>query len=117
MERDVLKQVIADQEEYKSPATFFDRTLTKTLQRFVDDPSIIILSGVRRSGKSTIQRLLQLELAKSDYYLNFDDERLIRFQVEDFQMLLEVFIELFGEQSIFYFDEIQNIEGWEQHNR
>ena len=114
MERDVLKQVIADQEEYKSPATFFDRTLTKTLQRFVDDPSIIILSGVRRSGKSTIQRLLQLELAKSDYYLNFDDERLIRFQVEDFQMLLEVFIELFGEQSIFYFDEIQNIEGWER---
>lgn len=29
----------------------------------------------RRSGKSTIQRLLQLELAKSDYYLSFDDER------------------------------------------
>jgi predicted AAA+ superfamily ATPase len=114
VERDVLKQVIADQEEYKSPSTFFDRTLTKTLQRFVDDPSIIILSGIRRSGKSTIQRLLQLELAKSDYYLNFDDERLIRFQVEDFQMLLEVFIELFGRQSTFYFDEIQNIEGWER---
>ena len=29
-------------------------------------------------------------------------------------MLLEVFIELFSEQSIFYFDEIQNIEGWER---
>ena len=114
MEREALKQVIADQREYKPPKNFFTRTLTDTIKRFISDPSILIISGMRRSGKSTIQRILQLELAKSDYYLNFDDERLIRFKVEDFQMLLEVFIELFGEQSTFYFDEIQNIDGWER---
>lgn len=114
MEREVLKQVLADQREYKFPKNFFNRALTETLLRFRDDPSILIISGIRRSGKSTIQRLLQLELAKSDYYLNFDDERLIHFQVEDFQILLEVFVELFGEQSLFYFDEIQNIPGWER---
>src|SRR3990167_1685089 len=114
MERELLKQVIADQREYTPPKNFFTRGLTDTLKRFINDPNIMILSGLRRSGKSTIQRILQLELAKSDYYLNFDDERLIRFKVEDFQMLLEVLIELFGEQSTFYFDEIQNIEGWER---
>lgn len=114
MEREVLKQVIADQQEYKSPKNFFSRSITETLLGFVEDPNIIIISGIRRSGKSTIQRLLQLELVKSHYYLNFDDERLIRFQVEDFQMLLEVLIELFGEQHTFYFDEIQNIKGWER---
>lgn len=114
MERDVLKQVIADQRDYRSPKNFFDRTLTNKVQLFVDDPSIIILSGIRRSGKSTIQRILQREFAKSDFYFNFDDERLVQFKVEDFQILLEVFIELFGDQSIFYFDEIQNIEGWER---
>ena len=114
MEREVLKQVIADQQEYRPPKNYYNRSLTKTILRFVDDPNIIIISGIRRSGKSTIQRHFQLDLAQSDYYLNFDDERLIRFQVEDFQMLLEVLIELFGEQSTFYFDEIQNIEGWER---
>jgi len=114
MEREVLKRVIADQREYRPPKIFFTRTLTKTIQRFVADPSIIIISGLRRSGKSTIQRIFQLELVKSDYYFNFDDERLIHFQVEDFQMLLEVLVELFGDQSVFYFDEIQNIEGWER---
>ena len=114
MEREVLKQVIADQQEYRPPKDLFTRTLTNTIKRFINDPSIMIISGIRRSGKSTIQRILQLELAKSDYYLNFDDERLIRFKVEDFQMLMEVLIELFGEQSTFYFDEIQNIDGWER---
>ncbi len=114
MEREVLKQVIRDQQEYRPPKNFYDRDLTNTVQGFIDDPSILIISGIRRSGKSTIQRLLQRELAKSDFYLNFDDERLVRFKVDHFQMLLEVLIETFGEQSTYYFDEIQNIEGWER---
>lgn len=114
MDREVLKQVIADQQEYQPPHTFFDRTLTHDIQGFVDDPNILITSGIRRSGKSTIQRQLQGELLPSDYYLNFDDERLIRFEVQDFQVLLEVFMELFGKQSTFYFDEIQNIDRWER---
>lgn len=114
MERAVLKRVIADQREYRTPKDFFSRTIIDPILHFTNDPNIIILSGIRRCGKSTIQRVLQQEFAKSDYYLNFDDERLIHFEVDDFQMLLEVFIELFGEQSAFYFDEIQNIKGWER---
>ena len=118
MDREILKQVIMDQFRYKSPKNFYPRTLTKSIERFADDPSIIILSGIRRSGKSTIQRMLQInsvnENDNSDYYFNFDDERLVHFQVSDFQTLLETFIELFGDQHRFYFDEIQNIEGWER---
>ncbi len=48
------------------------------------------------------------------FFLNFDDDRLITFTVEDFQMLYELWIELYGLQHTFYFDEIQNVEGWER---
>ncbi|MBU4337801.1 MAG: ATP-binding protein [Actinobacteria bacterium] len=114
MDREILKQLIADQKEYNLPKIFFNRFQSQNIQRFVDDSNILIITGIRRSGKSTIQRILQKQLPQSDYYFNFDDERLINFTVKDFQILLEVFIELFDKQSIFYFDEIQNIEGWER---
>lgn len=118
MDQAILKQIIMDQIKYRSPKNYYHRTITETVKSFENDPNIIILSGIRRSGKSTIQRMLQFESinanSDSDYYFNFDDERLVHFQLEDFQTLLEVFIELFGEQTRFYFDEIQNIEGWER---
>lgn len=114
MDREVLKQVIADQREYRFPKRFYHRLKGEEVRRFMDDPSILILSGIRRSGKSTIQRSILNETPGRDYYLNFDDDRLVQFQIQDFQMLLEVFIELFGKQETFFFDEIQNIEGWER---
>ncbi|MBS3080105.1 AAA family ATPase [Candidatus Pacearchaeota archaeon] len=70
---------------------------------------VIIISGIRRSGKSTL--LNQLKEKYQGYYLNFDDDRLVHFRIEDFQILYEIFLELFGEKDYFYFDEIQNIEG------
>ena len=48
------------------------------------------------------------------YYLNFDDDRLINFEVKDFQNLYESFHELYNEKTNFYFDEIQNVIAWER---
>ena len=59
-----------------------------------------------------MQQIVQNKL--SDYYINFDDERLVSFKVDDFQVLLEVFYELFGVQKTYYFDEIQNVDQWER---
>ncbi len=80
MDREVLKQIIADQREYQFPKNLFERTQTHVIQGFINDPNILIISGLRRSGKSTIQRVLQQMLQDSDYYFNFDDERLISFR-------------------------------------
>ncbi|MES2614286.1 MAG: ATP-binding protein, partial [Bdellovibrionota bacterium] len=64
-----------------------------------------------------LNRLLLQHIRKQniekDYYFNFEDERLATFTSEHFQMLHEVFMEMFGNQKTYYFDEIQNIEKWE----
>ena len=75
---------------------------------------ILVITGIRRCGKSVLLRQIQSRMHEKDYYLNFDDERLLNFKVEDFQTLCEVFLENFGEQKTFYLDEIQNVEGWER---
>ena len=75
---------------------------------------VVIISGIRRCGKSTLLQQIRAQQGERDFYLNFDDDRLCQFAVDDFQMLLEIFIEMYGEQKIFYFDEIQNVPGWER---
>ena len=89
-----------------------EREIFPKLESYINNKFIIIISGLRRSGKSTL--LQQLRKKYDGYYLNFDDERLVNFKLEDFQHLYEIFIELFGEKNIFYFDEIQNIIEWER---
>ena len=112
MDKDLIKTVIADQEYYLEQAKdSIKREFSADLRNSKD---IVIITGIRRCGKSTLLQQIRAAKAEKDYYINFDDERLVSFKVEDFQMLLEVFYELFGKQKTFYFDEIQNIEQWER---
>jgi len=72
------------------------------------------IKGLRRCGKSTLMKqLVKSEFPDDFYYFNFDDERITGFKAEDFQTLMEVWIELFGQKKNIFFDEIQNIRGWE----
>ena len=109
MQKDTLVQIIVDQQNFH-----FKQNDLPRYKVLSNDKEIVVLSGVRRCGKSTLLQEIRDNNKESDYYLNFDDERLLNFTVEDFQLLYEVFIEYFGKQSIFYFDEIQNIKGWER---
>ncbi|MGI0141058.1 MAG: ATP-binding protein [Candidatus Micrarchaeales archaeon] len=75
-------------------------------------PYALIISGVRRCGKSTLLRQL-LEMLPNFYYLNFEDTRLAGFETSDFEKLDEIFKSVCGTAKFYLFDEIQNIEGWE----
>lgn len=72
----------------------------------------VILSGIRRCGKSTLLRQL-MKKADGFYYFNFEDSRATEFSVEDFDKLDEIFHEEYGSHSCYFFDEIQNISKWE----
>lgn len=104
-----ISQIIADQQTL----AFQPGDLPRLGSGFSDN-EITVISGVRRCGKSTLLHEIRSKNTEKDYYFNFDDERLINFKVDDFQLLYEVFIELFGKQTTFYFDEIQNVAGWER---
>ena len=75
-------------------------------------PHAIIISGIRRCGKSTLLRQLMSKIS-GYYYLNFDDPRIFNFELADFERLEEVFREEFGENEHYFFDEIQTVAGWE----
>ena len=113
MEKTILKEIVMDQKNKKMPVDFVRRDIELKVKKDKGD-HIVIISGIRRCGKSTLLNSIRQEKKESDYFLDFDDERLIDFSVNDFQLLYEVFLELFGEQKVFYFDEIQNISGWER---
>ena len=76
----------------------------------------IVISGIRRCGKSTL--LLQSMKNEKHYnFLNFEDPRLADFKIVDIELLEEVFADISGEQDLYYFDEIQNLTGWESYVR
>lgn len=108
--KELLKQIIYDQKSLAWNESFVRRNFP---EEYLTTTEIVVISGIRRCGKSTLLQQIRSDNKEKDYYLNFDDERLVKFKVEDFQVLLETFIELCGLQKTFYFDEIQNIAGWE----
>lgn len=80
---------------------------------------VVILYGVRRSGKSYILYDIFKKNQEKSLYIDFEDERLTGFEVSDFEHLKEAFFEINPQlkTAIFLFDEIQNIQGWEKFTR
>ncbi len=75
-------------------------------------PFALVISGIRRCGKSTLMRQV-MGKAKNPYYFKFEDTRITDFEVNDFEKLDEIFREEYGASDYYFFDEIQNVTQWE----
>jgi len=109
--KDTLKGIVRSQREEISN---FDYGIERENVAKIE-PNVsfaVIISGVRRCGKSTLLRQLIKKL-NGFYYFNFEDPKAINFEVGDFQKLNEVFKEEYGSHYYYFFDEIQNVHQWE----
>lgn len=69
-----------------------------------------VISGIRRSGKSTLMRMIMAHYAPNVVCFNFEDSRIFGFDVTDFKKLDEI---IGDSHPVYFFDEIQNVDNWE----
>lgn len=117
LSKNSLKLLVNDQmESFLQQDIGVEREVLSSFSKHKTNPYAIVISGLRRVGKSTLllQIARKLYQERNYYYINFEDERLLNFNTEHFQILLEVFMESFGERKVMFIDEIQNVNGWER---
>lgn len=103
---DLLTQIIEEQDRNFLQKQLISREMTVPLQT----NQILVVSGVRRCGKSILIRK-SLPSTKPGLYLNFEDPRLVDFEAVDFPKLEQLRDEM-GKSSILL-DEVQSVAGWE----
>ena len=78
-------------------------------QSLLSSKQIKLITGPRRSGKST--QALMLLKNRNFAYLNFDDGKLLNAWDED--LVTETLLQVYPGFEFLMLDEIQNLEGWE----
>ena len=91
----------------------FELGTTRELLKFlpVTNSHALVISGIRRCGKSVLLHQFIRHEIEDVFYFNFADIRLYEFSTGDFILLDEVIKE--SGKKILFFDEIQIIKGWE----
>ncbi len=109
---------------------FHSTPLPKVFRRDVEMPEfrkvnkVFVIMGPRRAGKTyvlyqTMQSLLKKGSGITDFiYINFESEKISEIRAGQIGLILEAFQELYpekrGRKPILFFDEIQNVSGWQK---
>jgi uncharacterized protein len=107
-----IRSILADQ--LRRFQTLFPGVKRRVdLNKYRDHPQIVVISGVRRCGKSTLLRQFT-ELFTSYLYLNLDDERFAGITIRDLTEIAKIFEEISPGVRTIFIDEIQNVPEWER---
>jgi uncharacterized protein len=113
--KDQIKAMLLEQQQVFWQAEIgVEREQLGEIERALPLPHAVVISGLRRVGKSTLLAQFAHRFGEDlFYYVNFEDDRFLGFQAEDASDLYQSLVELFGERKVFIIDEVQNVTGWE----
>lgn len=116
MHKERLREILFDQNEVfnQQKHHLIDREIELT--NYINTSQVIIISGIRRCGKSSLLYLIKekMKLDETAYcYFNFDDERIIP-EITILEQVYNLHLEIHGKEPVLFFDEIQNINNWEK---
>ena len=112
MDIELFRTIISENQEYIGSIPLVERPLT------LEKHGNYVFVGVRQAGKSYLlfQRMQQIMETGTDVedivYVNFDDERLKEMTAMDFDLILQAYHSMYEGTPVFFFDEIQNVDGW-----
>jgi len=117
MKKDIAIELIKDFHEKPLP-NIVNRDLEVKLPKIKKAITII---GPRRAGKTfflynTMERLKNVKLTEM-LYINLEDDRLLPLGLKDLDRILRTYYEMYPENKrnkiYLFFDEVQNVDGWE----
>jgi uncharacterized protein len=119
MKKNLLFEVLYEQQkDFLNINGLIERKKTKEVIKKLKLKLPLIITGIRRCGKSSLLKLVfnNLKLKeKSFLYINFNDERLISFENENFQDILDYLEQNNYDKKVYFFlDEIQEVNNWEK---
>jgi len=114
LERVILNIVDQQQRRLLTLDAGLKRELVPAMQSI--SSHALIISGVRRCGKSTfLMQMIKKRAKKEVFYLNFESPHLYDFSIDDFSRLDNVITQ--KGSSWLFFDELQLVKGWEMYVR
>ena len=82
MDKSLLKEIVLEQAGALQKADpGIQRTQLDLISQYVFLPHAVVISGIRRTGKSTLlAQIIHKYYPEKAYYFNFEDERLVNFE-------------------------------------
>jgi len=114
---ETFRELISEGQEILSKVQLYNRPFE------FEENGRYVFVGVRQAGKSYMLFKRAKMLLDSGHairemvYVDFDDERLLNMDADDFDLILQAYGSLHEGTPILLFDEIQNVNGWEHFAR
>jgi len=115
MEKEKLRQVLHDQQKlFSQKEELVEREVY--LDKYLKGNEIIVITGIRRCGKSSLLKIISKKLKEDFIYITFDDIRLSDFDIKNFEDIGDIVAEIHGINTkvTYLLDEIQNVPSWER---